>query len=169
MPGFCVATSKRAQLISRCRHFCVQQPEHSTPSSGTAVHCREKLFFPLIYIYIYIFFFCLFLCHFPRSLCAPLVCALTKFSLRVLCDVFPSFPAFPIASVPLLQKTPGKLLCVSGFTCCGERTMGCGFFSVWFLSYFFCARILQIIGLVSLRVQCLLALLLSLTPPTPDH
>lgn len=52
-------------------------------------------------------------------------------------------------------SSPRKTLCLRFPP--ASATMACGFFSFWFLGYFFCVRILQIIGLVSLRVQCLLA------------
>jgi len=164
MLGFCVASRKRAQLISRCRHFHVQQPEHSTPSSATA---RKSCFPPS-----FPFFFFL---HFSSHFSLRHWCALTKFSLRVL-EAKRSPPA--AISIPLDTPTnfsvclqfPAVFPSFPHFHLLWGKTMGCGFFSFWFLSYFFCARILQIIGLVSLRVQCLLALFShSPTPPTPGH
>lgn len=77
MLGFCVATCERAQLISRCRHFRVQ----AAPRALDTIEWpwQEKLFsfsptpfFSSLSVYIY-------------SICRPL----TKFSLRVLCEVLP--------------------------------------------------------------------------------
>lgn len=139
MLGFCVATCERAQLISRCRHFRVQ----AAPRALDTIEWpwQEKLFSfsPTPFFFLTL---CLYIFHLP----APNKVFITR-ALR-------SSPAEMVLVPFHWQLSSGSRVS----TCCGGKTMASGIFSFWFLSYFFCARILQIIGLVSRRVQCLLAL-----------
>lgn len=136
MPGFCVATSKRAQLISRCRHFCVQQPEHSTPSSGTA----GKSCFSLSYIYIYIFFLSISVPFSSLALCTIGVCPNKVFITRAVRS-FPQFSRFSHLLRSPSAKNPWKTFLCLGFHLLWRRNNGLRFlFSLVSQLFFLCSH-----------------------------